>query len=293
MTVLRRLLIAGAGAAALAFGAFSAGAPAMAQTAEDRRLDRLEKDLHELRAIVFQGRDTGQPVVVKPEGPDPAVEALQGRVDQLEQTLRNLSGQVEVLSHDLDEAKRQGAAAHDAEVELRGEVKALTDEMHPQVPADGSGAAPPPAGSAAPEAQAGAAPAAPPGSGEAASFRAAKALLAGGDYAGAADALNAYLQQYGSSPHAREAYYLLGESYYIRGAYGDATTAYARSLKDWPKLAWAPDATVKLARALASTSRVEQGCAALAEFQRRYGATASRAVRARAAATAASAKCPG
>jgi tol-pal system protein YbgF len=291
MTVLPRVLIAGAGAAALAFGALSSSAPAMAQTTEDRRLDRMEKDLHELRSIVFQGRDTGQPVVVKPEGPDPAVEALQGRVDQLEQTLRNLSGQVEVLSHDLDEAKRQSAAAHDAETELRGEVKALTDEMHPQVPAAGSGAAPPAVGG--PEGQAAATPVAPPGGGEAASFRAAKALLAGGDYAGAADALNAYLQQYGSSPHAREAYYMLGESYYIRGAYGDATTAYARSLKDWPKVAWAPDATVKLARALASTNRVEQGCAALAEFDRRYGATASKTVKARAAATAATAKCPG
>src|SRR5579875_3762592 len=100
MTDLRRLLIAGVGASALALGLLS---PAFAQSADDRRLDRLEKDLRELRAIVFQGRDTGQPVVVKPEGPDPAVEALQGRVDQLEQTIRNLSGQVEVLTHDLDE----------------------------------------------------------------------------------------------------------------------------------------------------------------------------------------------
>jgi tol-pal system protein YbgF len=266
----RRGLIIAMGGAALA-GVLTGAA--WAQSGDSPRLDRLEKDVRELRAIVFQGRDTGQPVVVKPEGPDPAVEALQSRADQLEQTIRTLSGQVEVLTHDVEEAKRQNAAAHDAETELRGEVKALTDEMSKSVAAPTPDALSP--------------------SGEAAAFKAAKAELAGGDYTGAGDALNAYLQQYGSSPHAREAYYLLGESYYIRGGYGDATTAYARALKDWPKVTWAPDATVKLSRALAATNRNDQACAALSEFDRRYAASAPKPVKARAASTAASAKCGG
>jgi tol-pal system protein YbgF len=281
MTAFRRSLFTVAGAIALATALVSAG---HAQTAEDRRLDRMEKDLREIRAIVFQGRDTGQPVVVKPEGPDPAVEALQSRVDQLDQTLRTLSGQVEVLGHDLEEARRQNAAAHDAETELRGEVKALTDQMSKTL------APPSPEVQAPPPQEQSAAPA--PAS-EASAFKAAKAQIAGGDYAAAGDAFNAYLQQYGSGPHAREAYYWLGESYYVRSLYGDATTAYARALKDWPKTSWAPDATVKLARALSSTNRAEQACAALGEFDRRYGATAPKAVKARAAATAAAAKCPG
>ncbi len=285
MTAFRRTLFAAAlGGSVLAAALASS---AFAQSSEDRRLDRIEKDVREMRAIVFQGRDTGQPVVVKPEGPDPAVESLQGKVDQLEQTIRTLSGQVEVLSHDIEEAKRQNAAAHDAETELRGEVKALTDQL-------GKTSAPPPPEVQAPPPQAEqAAPAegaAPPS--EASAFKAAKAQLAGGDYQGAGDALNAYLQQYSASAHAREAYYLLGESYYVRSDYGDATTAYARALKDWPKTGWAPDATVKLSRALASTNRTDQACAALGEFDRRYGATAPKAVKARAAATAASAKCP-
>ena len=290
MRAFRSVLIAAAGGAALA-GAVSG--TAFAQSGDGPRLDRLEKDIRELRAIVFQGRDTGQPVVVKPEGPDPAVEALQGRTDQLEQTIRTLSGQVEVLTHDVEEAKRQNAAAHDAETELRGEVKALTDEMSKSAPAPAPDAlsSAPPALPQTPSTGGGATAPAP--GGEAAAFKAAKAELAGGDYAGAGDALNAYLQQYGSSPHAREAYYLLGESYYIRGGYGDATTAYARALKDWPKVSWAPDATVKLSRALASTNRNDQACAALSEFDRRYAAGAPKAVKARAASTAVSAKCGG
>jgi tol-pal system protein YbgF len=285
----RRGLIIAMGGAALA-GVLTGAA--WAQSGDSPRLDRLEKDVRELRAIVFQGRDTGQPVVVKPEGPDPAVEALQSRADQLEQTIRTLSGQVEVLTHDVEEAKRQNAAAHDAETELRGEVKALTDEMSKSVAAptpDALSPSPP----ALPQPPSSGGGAAAPAGGEAAAFKAAKAELAGGDYTGAGDALNAYLQQYGSSPHAREAYYLLGESYYIRGGYGDATTAYARALKDWPKVTWAPDATVKLSRALAATNRNDQACAALSEFDRRYAASAPKPVKARAASTAASAKCGG
>ena len=287
MTAFRRTVFAAIGGSVLAV---ALAASAYAQTDQDRRLDRLDKEVRELRAIVFQGRDTGQPVVVKPEGPDPAVEAMQGRVDQLEQSLTGLRGQVEVLTHDIEEARHQNAAAHDAETELRGEVKELSDQIAKlQAPPAQAEAAPPPP---SPANQSAPPPAAGPAS-EAAAFKAAKAQLAGGDYQGAGDSLNAYLQQYGSSLHAREAYYLLGESYYVRSQYGDATTAYARALKDWPKTPWAPDATVKLSRALVSTNRTDQACAALGEYNRRYDAMAPKAVKARAAATAASAKCAG
>jgi tol-pal system protein YbgF len=285
MTAFRRIAFAALSGSVLAA---ALAASAFAQTDQDRRLDRLDKEMREIRAIVFQGRDTGQPVVVKPEGPDPAVEALQGRVDQLEQSLTALRGQVEVMTHDIEEARHQNAAAHDAETELRGEVKELGDQISKlQAPPPQAEVQPPP-----PTDQSAPPPAEAP-VGEAAAFRAAKAQLTGGDYQGAGDSLNAYLQQYGSSPHAREAYYLLGESYYVRSLYGDATTAYARALKDWPKTAWAPDATVKLSRALVSTNRADQACAALGEYSRRYDATATKAVKARAAATATAAKCAG
>jgi tol-pal system protein YbgF len=282
MRAFRQSVLAAVSGVALA-AALSAGAHA--QSDQDRRLDKLEKEVRELRAIVFQGRDTGQPVVVKPEGPDPAVEAIQSKLDQEDQTIRTLSGQVEVLSHDLEEARRQNAAAHDAETELRGEVKALVDQMARAAAPPQPEAPPPP-----PPADQAVAPATPS---ESSAFKAAKAKLTAGDYPGASDAFAAYLQQYPASPRAKEAYYWQGEAYFVRSLYGDATTAYARALKDWPKTAWAPDATVKLSRALAATNRPDQACTALGEFDKRYEATAPKAVKARAAATAAAAKCAG
>jgi tol-pal system protein YbgF len=281
---------------ASALGALTAASlmtSAFAQGDQDKRIDRLEKEIRELRAIVFQGRDTGQPVVVKPAGPDPAIDGLQTRADQQDQTIRTLSGRVEVLGHDLDEAKHQIAADHDAETELRGEVKELTDQLTKlQAPPQPEAPAPTVSPSQGSGGAASAETAAPPLS-EAAAFKAAKAKLTSGDFAGGGDALNGYIQQFPSGAHMKEAYYFLGESYYARSLYSDATVAYARALKDWPHIFWAADATLKLARALQATNRPEQACAALAEFEKRYAAGAPRAVRARAEAAAVASKCSG
>ncbi len=137
--------------------------PAFAQSDEDRRLDRLEKQVRELRSILFQGRDTGQPVVVKPEGPDPEVTALQQRVSDLDDTIRKLNGQIEVLTHDSDEARAAANAVRDQNGELRGELKDLGDRVTkletalapPPPPAPPPGAQPGQAGVASPPGQTG------------------------------------------------------------------------------------------------------------------------------------------
>jgi hypothetical protein len=58
-------------------------APAFAQTPLDplddhsaKRLDRMEQVIKELRAIVFQGRETGKPVIVEPADTDAQMSAL-------------------------------------------------------------------------------------------------------------------------------------------------------------------------------------------------------------------------
>ena len=301
---------------------------AMAQdNGDSRRVDQLEKQVRELRAIVFQGRDTGQPVEVKPAGPDPAVTALEQRFDGLDDTIRQLKGQLEVLTHDADEARQNAAAVREQNGELRGQlddlrsrVARLEGQLAPgaaaNVPPPPSDIPPPPTSSssgmdATAQAQASdtgrlggpsSAPAAPgaPASPVAPTaqattpadtYRAARALISSGDYAGATTAFQDYLNRYPNAKNAPEAYYWLGESDYAREDYADATPAYARALKGWPKLPWTPDATVKLARALAETSRQPEACAALAEFDHRYHTVASTTVKARAEATRARAKC--
>jgi tol-pal system protein YbgF len=286
--------------------------PAFAQSDEDRRLDRLEKQVRELRSILFQGRDTGQPVVVKPEGPDPEVTALQQRVSDLDDTIRKLNGQIEVLTHDSDEARAAANAVRDQNGELRGELKDLGDRVAkletalapPPPPAPPPGAQPGQAGVASPPGQtgvltlppgvSGAGPdAAPPAPSAAETYKHARALLSANDYPAAAAAFQGFISQFPSSKEIPAAYYWLGEADMGRQGFADAVPAYANALKGWPKQPWAPDATVKLARALAETAQTDHACAALAEFERRYRKEASATVKARAAELRTRAACSG
>lgn len=303
----------------------ASAAPAAAQDAG--RLDRIERSLREVRAIVFQGRDTGQPVVIKPAGPDPQVEALERKVGDLEQTLQRVNGQLDTTAHDLDEAKRalndqRGAAQASAD-----QLRTLTDRLarlEAQAAAQAT-AAPPP--SAPPQAQAVAPPpepsppapdrrartaeataraqsgdagqlgAAPPAAAapktEAATYRTARSALAAGDYAGAVSGFQDYAARFPTGPHLADARYGLGEAYYIQDNHAEAARAYAQALRGWPKTAWAGDATLKLAQSLTQLNRAENACAAVGEFDTRYGATASAALKARAQAVRARAKCSG
>ncbi|HRD28025.1 MAG TPA: tol-pal system protein YbgF, partial [Caulobacter sp.] len=71
-----------------------------------RRLDKMEKVVRELRSIVFQGRDTGKPVVVMPAETESQIEALTARVADLEETLTRLNGTNETLTFELEQARK-------------------------------------------------------------------------------------------------------------------------------------------------------------------------------------------
>ena len=290
---------------------------AHAHAQDDRRLQNLERQVRELRAIVFQGRDTGQPVIVKPDGPDPQVTALRGRVDQQDQQIRDLTGRLEVAGHDLDEARR---ADEQLKAESASGRQALADRVTRLESQLAPGAAPPAAAPAAdPDAPAAAAtPAGPrprgadvtarvqaqdsgrlgggpapaaPASAAVDPFKDAYGRLEAGDYPGAQSGFEDYIAANPTGARTGEARYYLGQSLYVRESYAPAARAYAEALKGWPKAKWAPDATVKLAQSLVQLDRSPSACQALGEFSRRYAPTAPAAVKARATALRARAQC--
>lgn len=300
----------------LALAAMALPASAQSGSGQDQRLDRLERQVKELRSIVFQGRDTGQPVVVKPDGPDPVVQALQGRVDDLDAAFRKTAGQIEVNQHDLDLTRTSAAANHDAIVEIKAQIQALNDRL-----ARLEGAAQPaPAASEPPQAQVAPDPAplrsprkdarneattraqaedqgvlgGPPSEAqptEAGMFKQAESLQAAGDYPNAVTAWQTFITRYGQGARGREARYRLGETLYIQSSYGEAARAYAEALNGWPKTGWAPDATVKLSLSLAQLGRRAEACSVIGEFDARYAASAPGAVKARAKALRTKAAC--
>src|SRR6185437_230617 len=101
--------------------------PAVPEPAPDERLDnkrvearlqREEKALRDLRQIVLRAQAQGNPVTVKEDGPDPQVEALQRRVNDLEETLRKQTGQMEEIAHNAQVAAKAAQDAANANKDL-------------------------------------------------------------------------------------------------------------------------------------------------------------------------------
>jgi len=231
----------------------------------DRRLDRTEKALRELRAIVLKAQAQGAPVEVRPTGPDPILTDLQGRFADLEASVREMTGQNEALRFDLEQAKRQAA---DSLAEVRA-LAARVDGLSVAAAAD-------PAASGPEEAAAG-------GAGdEASAYQQARAVLDSGDLAGGASAMQVFVQRYPNSTRVPTAQYWMGRAYAGRNDHGQAAGAFAQSLKGWPQASWAGDAAVQLAGSLVAIKRTGDACRALAEFDNRYAAKASASVKAQA-----------
>ena len=69
----------------------------------------VEQTLREMRAILYQGRDTGKAVVVQPAETQGQVESLTNRVGDLEDTLRRVNGQIDQIGVDLAAIRRDSA----------------------------------------------------------------------------------------------------------------------------------------------------------------------------------------
>ncbi len=260
----------------------------------EARFQKIEKQVKELRSILTQARDTGQPVTVRlTTDPDPTVDALQARIDDLEQAARTRNDQIDTLTHDLQSASKEAADSHgevkalaDRIARLETRIKALDDaeaatvnDANPPPPSGGPPAATGPAAGPAPAADADEA------------FKRARQLLLEGQYAEAGNAFQGFVDTYGDTPNGPEARYWLGETQYIRGKYADAATAYIGAIRGWPQTRWAPDAVVKLSRSLIALNKPADACRALVEFDKRYAGAASPPAKAKAADARAAAKC--
>jgi TolA-binding protein len=278
----RRLAaLAGAG-----FGVLLAG-QALGQTSLDQppldersaaRLDRLEKVVREIRAIVFQGRETGAAVVVQPAETQSQIAGLTDHLNDLDQTLARLNGQIEVIKHDLDQARQ-------AEGDLRAQNAALKEQMSAMDQRLQALTTPPP-----PPPPAAEAPAPPPPDDPAAAFAAAKAMLDAGDRVSAEAGFRDYVDRFGEGPRGPEARFYLGRILLAKHAWPDAATADIGAIRGWPQTRWAPEAILDLSRALIGMGKPADACQTLGELAKRYP-KASPPVRAAATDLRAQAKC--
>jgi tol-pal system protein YbgF len=291
----------------------------------ERRLQRDEQALRELRQIVLQSKAQGNPVTVKDAGPDPEVEALKQRINDLEETLRRETGRTEEIARSAQLAAKTAADAAQANQALAqrldrieqpllaaGAAALAQQQGQPGQPGPSGYQGPPPGPAAGQGGVLGSfrepgAGGGPPrsiqdnpqdtvGKGasaddESSAYRAARKVLDSGDYAGGASALRDYLDRYPSSPRASEANYWLGRTLAVQNQHAEAAGAYARALKGWPQTSWAGDAVVRLASSLIELRRGTDACKALAEFDSRYRSKATAQMRTRAKDVGSQASC--
>ena len=245
-----------------------------------RRLDKMEKVVRELRAIVFQGRDTGKPVVVQDAETGAMIATLTDRVGDLERSLTRNNAGNEELGMDLDRTK-QALATSEANNKILSDRLANLETRIATLEA---------AASASPTEEQAAVADTPIDPDEL--FAQGRKQMADGDYSAAEVSFDRYVDQFGDTPKAPEARYWLGKTLSARGDNSRAASAYLGAVRGWPKTSWAPDAVVELARSLVAQKLPGDACQALGELPRRYP-NAAAGVTTRAQAVRAQAKCAG
>lgn len=245
-----------------------------------RRLDKMEKVVRELRAIVFQGRDTGRPVVVQDAETTTVLSDLNERVVSLEQTLTQLNQSNDSLTSELEKARRALETSQAENASIQQKLAGLDTRL-----AALEGAREQADAEAATQAE------------EAALdpntlFTRGRELMNAGDYDAAEGIFTRFTERFGDDPKAPEANYWLGKTLTARGANSEAAGAYLRAIRGWPKVSWGPDATVELARALTAQRLNAEACQILSELPRQYP-KAPPAVMSRANAARTAAACQG
>ncbi|SMF32650.1 tol-pal system protein YbgF [Tistlia consotensis] len=273
-------------ALALALGLLAPLSTAAAQDstieALSQQLDRLQREVQVLQRQVAVGQPATDLKV--PEG---EAGPLLLRLNDLENTLRNLTGRVEELSHRIDETNGRVdklsaqvdtriGALENAPAAAGGEKPLMSGQKEGGVRVLGTmpqGAAPEtaaPVESAAPG-QTAALPAVQlPGGSAKEDYDYAFGLLRQADYPRAEAALKAFLEAHPKDELAGNAKYWLGETFYVRGDYKQAAVVFAEGFKDYPDSSKAPDNLLKLGMSLSNVGERGDACKTYTALLARY-----------------------
>ena len=240
----------------------------------------------------------------KEQSQDDAISRLNDRVRDLEDTVRNLTGENETLTHRVheldDKVDRQ---KKDFEYRLcamsaqqlgagtgQGDANAVpcpdggtSSYNAPQPQGGGSYDAAASRGGGTPQRLApgpgvlgtlpasGSARAATAGTGDTqAEFSTAMNLLAKARYDEASAAFRGFADTHPKDDLAPQAVYWVGDIAYVQKNYDNATRAFAEVIKKYPTSSRAPDSMLKLGQALIALGQKKEGCTALAALPAKY-----------------------
>ncbi len=265
----------------------------------ENRIRRLENEIETLSQAVYRGQTpppsrNGTPAWQGGGNASPSDPAAQAaaeiRMDQLEQDLRTLTGRVEEMTYELNRLKAtigqaqdgvratqmtagstagqnvmsalSGQSAMQAQDTEQGVVNYMN--VSPQRPAsdpDTLGILRQPQNTGA--------QAAVPGT-PAALYDQAFSVLKQADYDQAEKLFEDFISKYPGHGLAANAWYWLGETYYVRGNYEKAAKVFAEAYQKYPDGAKTPDNLLKLGMSLAGMGNRDDACIALMQLEKDF-----------------------
>ena len=212
--------------------------------------------------------------------------ALVNQVQDLQAQIQQMEGRIEELQHQVQQLQEQNKQQY---VDLDSRLDKLEGGKTASAPAPAASSAAsslPAAAASAPTAPARpAAPSGPPPAPTAdqkAAYDAAFKSLTGGDYVAASRGFRNYIQQYPDSALAPNAYYWLGESYYVTQNYQVSLQTFQTLLATYPNSDKAPDALLKIGYAQAEMKQYDDAKATLTAVMNKYpGTTVARLAQSR------------
>jgi tol-pal system protein YbgF len=279
------------------FCAIAFGGPAAAQIfggGNDEleiQVQRLQRDVRDLQAEVFREGNTG--------GAQAAAALSAQRVDDIEESLRRLTGELEVMTHTLEQLS-QRADRMQNQLDYMERSRTASEFSFPLDPLENGGPGAPPRGAPpgappnAPRGDLALAPSQgtlgtiprspvpspndfPPGAapgfagdpeGE---FDTAMDLLTRAQYDRAREAFRSYAASYPETDRGAQALYWSADiAYSVDRDYQGAARDFAELLRQYPDVPRAPEAMLKLGLSLFALGQNEEGCVTLAALPRSY-----------------------
>jgi len=212
--------------------------------------------------------------------------SLVNQVNDLQQQLSQLQGQIEELQHQnqqLQDSQKAQYADLDSRLgrlEKGGAPQGQQPAASTTAPGPSSAPAAAPAAAQAAAASAAASAAAPAGGApvhadadQQAAYDAAFKSLRAGDYVSASRGFRDFLVKYPESPLAPNAYYWLGESYYVTMNYPVAIEAFQRLVKQYPQSDKVSDGLLKVGYCQIELKQQDAAIATLKQVTAKYPGT--------------------
>ncbi len=199
------------------------------------------------------------------------------RIEQLEQELRQLRGQQEVLEHRLERVEKQAENRY-GDADRRSPAQGSAVYTAPESSATGGGATlPPPPPSVPPGAAIVESPPIDDPVGEKAAYERTFALLRAGKIDESITGFETFMRTYPSGDFADNAQYWLGEAHYVNRDFAAAKEAFSAVIERYPDSAKLPDAQLKLGFTQFELNQAEAARETLQGVVRDYpGTTAAR-----------------